>query len=110
MSADGEGLVSHARAAPDLSEELYLDFDATIVVAHSEKQWAAPTWKKTFGFPITEDIRRAVGEIANLRYRITHTAARIVRTGRVVYMRLDRTWGWAKQLALGFGRLRAALA
>ncbi len=25
-------------------------FDATIVIAHSEKQDAAPTWKKTFGF------------------------------------------------------------
>ncbi|SPT60530.1 Uncharacterised protein [Actinomadura madurae] len=27
-----------------------LDLDATIVIAHSEKQQAAPTWKKTFGF------------------------------------------------------------
>ncbi len=30
------------------------DLDATIVVAHSEKEQAAPTWKKTFGFhPMT---------------------------------------------------------
>jgi hypothetical protein len=27
-----------------------LDFDATITIAHSEKQNAAATWKKTFGF------------------------------------------------------------
>ena len=27
-----------------------VDIDATIVVAHSEKEKAAPTWKKTFGF------------------------------------------------------------
>jgi hypothetical protein len=27
-----------------------VDIDATIVVAHSEKEQAAPTWKKTFGF------------------------------------------------------------
>ena len=27
-----------------------LDFDATVVIAHSEKQDAAPTWKHTFGF------------------------------------------------------------
>ena len=27
-----------------------MDIDATIVVAHSEKEQAAPTWKKTFGF------------------------------------------------------------
>jgi hypothetical protein len=39
-----------AGAAPDLSGELCLDFDATVVVAHSEKQDAAPTWKHTFGF------------------------------------------------------------
>lgn len=27
-----------------------VDLDATIVIAHSEKQHAAPTWKKSFGF------------------------------------------------------------
>jgi Transposase DDE domain group 1 len=27
-----------------------VDIDATIVTAHSDKQQAAPTWKKTFGF------------------------------------------------------------
>jgi DDE family transposase len=31
-----------------------IDLDATIVIAHSEKEQAAPTWKKTFGFhPLT---------------------------------------------------------
>jgi Transposase DDE domain group 1 len=31
-----------------------IDLDATIVIAHSEKQEAAPTWKKSFGFhPLT---------------------------------------------------------
>ncbi|MEV4418313.1 IS1380 family transposase, partial [Catellatospora sp. NPDC049609] len=29
---------------------LVLDIDATIVVAHSEKEQASPTWKKTFGY------------------------------------------------------------
>src|SRR5690349_9137148 len=28
-----------------------IGLDATIVIAHAEKQEAAPTWKKTFGFP-----------------------------------------------------------
>ncbi|MFV0525372.1 MAG: transposase, partial [Acidimicrobiales bacterium] len=37
-------------AGPDLSQELRIDFDATITVAHSEKENAAATWKKTFGF------------------------------------------------------------
>jgi hypothetical protein len=39
-----------AGAAPDLSVEQRMDFDATITIAHSEKQNAAATWKKTFGF------------------------------------------------------------
>ncbi len=39
-----------AGGGPDLSGELCLDIDATIVVAHSDKELATPTWKKTFGF------------------------------------------------------------
>ena len=34
----------------DLGEVVVLDVDATIVVAHSEKEQAAPTFKGTFGF------------------------------------------------------------
>jgi len=38
-------------AAPGADGALIpVDIDATIVTAHSEKQNAAPTWKKTFGF------------------------------------------------------------
>ena len=39
-----------AGAGPDLTKELRLDFDATITIAHSEKENAAATWKRTFGF------------------------------------------------------------
>ena len=39
-----------AGAGPDLSQELCLDIDATITIAHSEKENAAATWKRTFGF------------------------------------------------------------
>jgi Transposase DDE domain group 1 len=39
-----------AGAGPDLGAELAIDFDATITIAHSEKENAAATWKKTFGF------------------------------------------------------------
>jgi hypothetical protein len=39
-----------AGAGPDLDQELCLDFDATITVAHSEKENTAATWKRTFGF------------------------------------------------------------
>jgi hypothetical protein len=39
-----------AGAGPDLSKELMLDFDATITIAHSDKEDATPTWKHTYGF------------------------------------------------------------
>jgi hypothetical protein len=38
------------RAAPQGGGELRIDFDATISIAFSEKENAAATWKKTFGF------------------------------------------------------------
>jgi len=65
-------------------------------------------WSKLICFYHDPDLAHC--EIANLRYRIMHTAARLVRSGRAVYMKLDRTWAWAKQLALSFQRLRAAFA
>ena len=37
-------------ARPDLSAGLVIDVDATLTIAHSEKENAASTWKKTFGF------------------------------------------------------------
>ncbi len=40
-----------AGAGPDLTGgELAMDFDATISIAHSEKENAAVTWRRTFGF------------------------------------------------------------
>jgi hypothetical protein len=39
-----------AGAGPDLGGGLVIDIDATITIAHSEKENAAKTWKKTFGF------------------------------------------------------------
>jgi hypothetical protein len=35
-----------------------VDLDATIVIAHSDKEQAAPTWKKTFDLPSAGRIRR----------------------------------------------------
>jgi hypothetical protein len=40
-----------ARAAGRDLPGLVIDLDASIVVCHSEKEHAAPTFKKTFGFP-----------------------------------------------------------
>ncbi|QDP95040.1 IS1380 family transposase [Microlunatus elymi] len=39
-----------AGAGPDLASTLALDFDASVLIAHSEKENAAATWKRTFGF------------------------------------------------------------
>ena len=65
-------------------------------------------WSKLICF--ADDPELATCEIANFRYRILHMAARITRSGRVVHLRLDKNWAWAKQLALGFQRLRLAFA
>jgi hypothetical protein len=48
--ADARARAWAAGAGPDPTEELRLDFDATITIAHSEKENAAATWKKTYGF------------------------------------------------------------
>jgi Transposase DDE domain group 1 len=39
-----------AGAGPDVTAGLTIDLDATVTVAHSEKQNAAATWKRTYGF------------------------------------------------------------
>jgi hypothetical protein len=39
-----------AGAGPDLADELIVDIDSTITIAHSDKENAAATWKRTFGF------------------------------------------------------------
>ena len=36
-------------AAPDAGGQVIVDIDGVLVLAHSEKQDAAATWKKTFG-------------------------------------------------------------
>ena len=44
------GVPASSVAGTDLGSTVVLDVDATIVLAHSEKEQAAPTFKKTFGF------------------------------------------------------------
>jgi hypothetical protein len=46
----GDGVPASRVAGTDLGEAIVLDVDATIVIAHSEKQKAAPTFKRSFGF------------------------------------------------------------
>ena len=49
----------------------------------------------------------AVAEPKTLRYRLLHTAGRIVRHARSTILRLQRSWPWAVELARAFARLRA---
>lgn len=44
------GVPASRVAGSDLGATVVLDVDATIVLAHSEKEQAAPTFKRTFGF------------------------------------------------------------
>lgn len=44
------GLPASKVAGTDLGATVVLDVDATIVISHSEKENASPTFKKTFGF------------------------------------------------------------
>ena len=63
-------------------------------------------WTKQIGFADHPELARC--EIATFRYRVLHVAARITRTGRQTWLRIDKTWRWAAQIAEGFHRLRAA--
>ncbi len=48
----------------------------------------------------------AKAEPKTLRYRLLHVAARLVRGGRRLRLKIDRTWRWAAALALAFHRLQ----
>lgn len=50
LAASSEGFPASKVAGADLAEVVVLDVDATIVIAHSEKEQASATFKKTFGF------------------------------------------------------------
>jgi Transposase DDE domain group 1 len=48
-------------------------------------------------------------EPKTLRYRLLHVAARLTRGQRRLWLRLDRHWPWAVDLAAAFTRLGALL-
>jgi len=50
LAATPEGIPVSRVAGTDLGATVVLDVDATIVIAHSEKENASPTFKRTFGF------------------------------------------------------------
>jgi hypothetical protein len=50
---------------------------------------------------------RIRGAKATGRYRLWHTAGRLVRHGRRLILCLQRSWPWTQELVAAFGRLRA---
>jgi len=54
---------------------------------------------------LTDTPELAKAELKALRYRLLHVAARLVRGGRRLRLRLDRGWPWAATLARAFARL-----
>ena len=53
------------------------------------------------------DGEAAQWEPKRLRYCLFHVAARLVRSGRRLYLRLQRRWPWARLLGSAFERLRS---
>ncbi len=49
----------------------------------------------------------ARAEPKTLRYRLLHVAARLTRGQRRCWLRIQRTWPWAHDLAAAFTRLTA---
>jgi hypothetical protein len=46
-----------------------------------------------------------IAEVKRLRYTLLHTAARLVRSGRQMTLRLQRSWPWAEAIARAFERV-----
>jgi hypothetical protein len=51
----------------------------------------------------------AKAEPKTMRNRVLHVAALLVRRGRGLILRLDKTWPWANDLSEAFAKLRAAI-
>ncbi len=47
----------------------------------------------------------AKAEPKTLRYRLLHVAARLTRGQRRTWLRIQRSWPWATELAAAFARL-----
>ena len=61
------------------------------------------TWTQT----LLLDGELAKAEPKTLRYRLLHTAARITRGARRLWLRIQASWPWAGELAAAFARLHA---
>jgi hypothetical protein len=79
-----QGVPASKVADTDLGDFVVLDVDATVVVAHSEKESAAPTFKG-----------------------LLHVPARLIHTARRRHLRIPATWPWVNDLVGAFARITA---
>ena len=49
----------------------------------------------------------ATAEPRTLRYRVLHTAARLVRSGRRRHLKIPATWPWAEAITAAWQRIDA---
>ncbi len=54
-----------------------------------------------------EDGELRCAEPQQLRYKLLHTPARIIRHARTIRLDIQHNWPWADQLVAAFNRLRA---
>jgi hypothetical protein len=77
--ADTRGGLPASRAGGWTVPGLVIDIDASIVVTHSEKEQATPTWKKTFGyhpiFAFLDNTREALAGVLRAGRAGSNTAA-----------------------------------
>jgi len=78
-------------------------------VVRSRSAWYGPASTRISAAQILlhDDPALSKAEPKTLRYRLLHVAARLVRGGRKLRLKIDRTWRWAPALAQAFHRLAA---
>lgn len=94
-------------SAPDVGQQVILDLDGVLVLAHSEEQDAAATWKKTFGHhPLMGFVDHGAGGSGE-------PVATLLRPGNpgsntaADHIRFARHWPWTDVITEAIQRLAA---
>ncbi|MFJ8476046.1 transposase [Kitasatospora sp. NPDC094011] len=93
--------------APHADGQVIVDIDGVLVLAHSDKEDATRTWKKTYAWmpmlALTGPAR--LWEPKRLRLRLFSAAAQLVTTGRRRTLRLAGHWPWTDVITRAVQRL-----
>jgi hypothetical protein len=89
-------------AAPDAAGQVIVDLDGVLVLAHSDRQDAAATWKKTFGHhPLMAFVDHGSGgsgePVAGLLRAGSNTASDHITTTRLALAQLPRKYRRGRQ-------------